>query len=671
MKLCIKVILIAILYFANPIQSDSVCDLATLKREIIEDLADNNQLDCMRVIEPPHNSPETDEAKKNLRIMAQWDSACSFEAKNNWVLQAKNNLGITELVDSTGAVNANGKDFDDQADMCELVRAALARELISIKNIKWENLRTDDFGVDINFENQIQCPGTGKDEAKICAANSSSFFNRGAWTIFMFPTNIKFAGKPSFQKKLQNDFSKPTEIEDGIKEKIQDFITSGAKGFLADIIKNGGKVYKKITGLLDDKKDANGDESYVKTFMIPKDPKNFNVRLDNTERKFRKLNERLLVDVPYIATSISFYMCSYNIARIQEDEILRIRFAHNGNEISDSRRNVGPAFKNSVSSLFIFNMDPDGTQNGFEIDYSSNNPAVIKFGEDQNNLTIATIILHAADIYKYVNIRPIEIEANGSQRFNYIGGDTFLKIKNILAETVNYLVVYNTSVVFPRTDMGSLWGNVLKQEIAGKFTEIPETIRIAGRGRFLSNHAATVVKVNANSEINFTLGYYSTESFTLKNSSIDNSVVSLSAILLSKQTKIHQFFPKKPVSMGTSGTFKSMNFEINLPLTKRTKILVLFNFNLKVNGKNFNIQLRINGKTAERSKMGFNQVEYASGQGYVLELLEPSKGLGYAFDLFFRFDDGKNNLITQKLEADSIDITKETVSMTIIELDDI
>jgi hypothetical protein len=47
---------------------------------------------------------------------------CAFEADSEkWMENLKENYGIETLVDSEG--NPVEKDFDDQADMCEIVRA--------------------------------------------------------------------------------------------------------------------------------------------------------------------------------------------------------------------------------------------------------------------------------------------------------------------------------------------------------------------------------------------------------------------------------------------------------------------------------------------------------------------------------------------------------------------
>ena len=106
--------------------SSAVCDERLLMMELKQDLADNGVLDCLRVIQPPHSYIESVE-ERNKRIAAQWDSACSFEADYDWMKPLREIHGISNLVDDTGDIV--DKDFPDQADMCEIIRAAIAAGL--------------------------------------------------------------------------------------------------------------------------------------------------------------------------------------------------------------------------------------------------------------------------------------------------------------------------------------------------------------------------------------------------------------------------------------------------------------------------------------------------------------------------------------------------------------
>jgi hypothetical protein len=121
MKLIKEIFITTLLLFSllSFVNTDSVCDLNTLIVELKQDLADNGMLDCLRVIEPPHFVEETED-QKNLRLAAQWDTACAFEADTNWKEMLAKQFGVTQLVDSIG--DPVSKDFEDQADMCEIIR---------------------------------------------------------------------------------------------------------------------------------------------------------------------------------------------------------------------------------------------------------------------------------------------------------------------------------------------------------------------------------------------------------------------------------------------------------------------------------------------------------------------------------------------------------------------
>lgn len=116
-------IYLVLLVFLPIIYSDAVCDKKTLVAEIKQDLRDNKYLDCRRVNPIPHKVEET-EIEKNYRLAAQWDSDCSFEGSDNWKNDMAKYLGTSTLVNVNGDVME--EDDDEQADMCEIIRALLA-----------------------------------------------------------------------------------------------------------------------------------------------------------------------------------------------------------------------------------------------------------------------------------------------------------------------------------------------------------------------------------------------------------------------------------------------------------------------------------------------------------------------------------------------------------------
>lgn len=178
-----KILTTFLLISFSVIKSDAVCGLNTLLMEVKQDLADNGMLDCLRVIDPPHFVEETEE-QKNLRLAAQWDTSCAFESNADWKEQIRQHLGINQLVDSVGEPVKD--DFNDQADICEIIRAALYKNLFDINNVNLQKLPDD-------LIDKIDCAGVEgfREGPRICAATGSSYFQKDTWSIFLYPSAIK------------------------------------------------------------------------------------------------------------------------------------------------------------------------------------------------------------------------------------------------------------------------------------------------------------------------------------------------------------------------------------------------------------------------------------------------------------------------------------------------
>ena len=194
MKMFSFLILGIVMTLISNVHSDSVCDLNTFIVEVKQDLADNGILDCQRVIDPPHFVEETED-QKNLRIAAQWDTSCAFEANNNWIDKLKRNYEIIHLVDSIG--EPVKKDFDDQADLCEILRAAVWKNLFDFPDWNMQKIPPE-------IVDKIDCAGIGDNKRagpRICAATGSSFFQNDSWTIFLDTSSLRAGGKPDFEMK--------------------------------------------------------------------------------------------------------------------------------------------------------------------------------------------------------------------------------------------------------------------------------------------------------------------------------------------------------------------------------------------------------------------------------------------------------------------------------------
>lgn len=176
----------------NQVNSQVVCSEDELIRELYEDIIDNGKLDCLRKSAPIPG--ETDDDAKR-RIAANWDSDCSFEAEGtgnaNWLPKFINNYGLEKRL-----VDVNGKsveiDFEDQADMCEIVRALVANGKIPEIGASLDN-------ISLKLLDHIKCVGN-EGSTKVCAATGSSFANKKSWLIFLDALSIKIDNYPTYQQ---------------------------------------------------------------------------------------------------------------------------------------------------------------------------------------------------------------------------------------------------------------------------------------------------------------------------------------------------------------------------------------------------------------------------------------------------------------------------------------
>jgi hypothetical protein len=182
---------IALSYIAI-VNSQVVCSLDELIRELYEDIIDNGKLDCLRISTTPNEADETEEQSKK-RKAAEWNSDCSFEAEGTgnaaWQQKFINNYQL-----SKGLVDVNGepvdRDFDDQADMCEIIRALIA-------NGKIPEIGEDVKSIDMRLLDYIDCPGADG-QTQVCAATGSSFADKKSWYILMEGKSIAINKEPKY-----------------------------------------------------------------------------------------------------------------------------------------------------------------------------------------------------------------------------------------------------------------------------------------------------------------------------------------------------------------------------------------------------------------------------------------------------------------------------------------
>ena len=169
-----------------------VCSEDELIRELYEDIIDNGKLDCLRRSTTPNGADETEEQRKK-RLAAEWTSDCSFEADNsgstNWISKLTNSFQLKK-----GLVDVNGdpvdKDFDDQADMCEIVRALVA-------NGKIPEIGEDVKSIDLKLLDYIDCPGS-EGQTEVCAATGGSFAESKGWLILLEAASFQINKEPKY-----------------------------------------------------------------------------------------------------------------------------------------------------------------------------------------------------------------------------------------------------------------------------------------------------------------------------------------------------------------------------------------------------------------------------------------------------------------------------------------
>ena len=170
-------------------KNEVVCAEDELIREILEDLADNKKLDCLRESLPnPGETPQ----EKELRIKAMWDSDCSFESNSDgvsWVTRIQKNYLLFK-----GLIDVDGKPYEfnkpEQADMCEIIRSFIGNGL-------FPNAGSEINGINKDFVQFIDCPGD-EGSTEVCAATPYSFAEKKGWYIFIDGKGLSISDEPRY-----------------------------------------------------------------------------------------------------------------------------------------------------------------------------------------------------------------------------------------------------------------------------------------------------------------------------------------------------------------------------------------------------------------------------------------------------------------------------------------
>lgn len=200
MKCFLSIILLfTLLSLCQIAQSEVVCSEDELAREIKEDLEDNGKLDCLK--DTPEIPGETAD-QRILRIKANWDGDCSFESDNQQHPWTDRLFEIYPMM--RGLIDANGnvvekKNFENQADMCEIVRSLIGNNIIDGITLVGGMITS----INSSITDSITCPGELL--SKICAATGGSFADPKGWYIFLDGQSISINGKPKYKVVRESD----------------------------------------------------------------------------------------------------------------------------------------------------------------------------------------------------------------------------------------------------------------------------------------------------------------------------------------------------------------------------------------------------------------------------------------------------------------------------------
>lgn len=146
----------------------------------------------MRKSISPNEGDETEEQRLK-RKAAEWTSDCSFEANGSgnaaWLPKFLQNYNLKKgLVDVNG--NPVEDDFEDQADMCEIVRSLIA-------NGKVPEVGEDISYIDLKVLDYINCPGQDG-QTQVCAATGKSFADKKGWYILLDGKSMMINNEPKY-----------------------------------------------------------------------------------------------------------------------------------------------------------------------------------------------------------------------------------------------------------------------------------------------------------------------------------------------------------------------------------------------------------------------------------------------------------------------------------------
>lgn len=346
-------ILLTIATLFSSINADSVCDERLLIMELKQDLEDNGMLDCLREIQPPQGYEET-MLETNKRIAAQWDTQCSFEAEYDWKKPLRELHGISNLVDGVGDIVEN--DFEDQADMCEIIRAGIASG-------KLKKITADLINIPLKILDYVDCAGE-PEQSEICAVTGSSFFQKDTWYILLDGLSLSIDNKPQFIiEPAESQMPEIPEVQKDIIKKLEGPVTGDPNQLVTDIGSDLSKNAGKLKGAFGEVKDEL--KKMFKTQASSEAPKSvrdvdrtkivnieeFPCMLNNPSNMWNPVNQ-LVLKIPFDDEKVVLGFTNV-IVKYEEPCTIVTRTTFNKNEMLETRSSIGSSVMGAMPTVFL------------------------------------------------------------------------------------------------------------------------------------------------------------------------------------------------------------------------------------------------------------------------------------------------------------------------------
>jgi hypothetical protein len=310
-----------------------------------------------------------------------------------------------------------------------------------------------------------------------------------------------------------------------------------------------------------------------------------------------------------------------------------------------------------LTGAFAQQMEPKGNDLDMKIYYSSDKPVNIDVDKEIHNLSLGAILLPTGvSVYKHTNSKTLKFTNSNDYKdlkdFN-------LSIINKNDNPTHFMIFYNLAM--------SLDGNYSLSTRLNAVNLTQEDIKIkttlsANNVEEVGLHSATVITLPPKGNTDIMLQYkYTGDKLEINDSTQKEFGQSLIAFELPKNSKVHKYdvHSTETIDLNTKNEWRELPVEVNLNINKKTTVIIIYSFNVKVDKKDLSMRIRINNKYSKKSVTSNGGLEYSFGTGYVLKSLPQGN-----HKIYIDFKSNSENKFNPSAKTSG-----EHVSLTVIEIE--